>query len=279
MRVETARAMTWTESSLTTACGTIHYVRQGTGPTVLLLHGLGTSLRSFSGILERLPERFHAVAIDLLGHGRSDLSAPDLSVTAQAESVLQLIQELQIHDAALVGHSLGGSVALQVAAMAGERIRKVVLLGSGSYEYRLPWRWRLALAGIPSRALGLFPATRLWALRRATRRLYAQGKNRKRLFETTSALSRAGWSGMCRAFRQNLKNSELSRLEDIVENQLTQPTLVLWGSDDRISPVAPARLLFREKRNARFIEFAGGSHMLHEEHPDLVGDLILEFLD
>jgi len=278
MRVETARAMTWTESTLTTACGAIHYVRQGTGPTVILLHGLGTSLRSFSGILERLPERFHAVAIDLLGHGRSDLSAPDLSVTAQAESILQLIRELQIHDAAVVGHCLGGSVALQVSAMAGDRIRKVVLLGSGSYVYRLPWRWRLALAAIPSRALGLLPATRLWALRRATRRLYSQGKNRTRLLETTSALSRAGWSGMSRAFRQNLRESELSRLEGIVD-QLAQPTLILWGSNDRISPVAPARLLFREKRNARFIEFAGGSHMLHEEHPDLVGDLILEFLD
>jgi pimeloyl-ACP methyl ester carboxylesterase len=277
--METARAMTWTESSLTTACGAIHYVRQGTGPTVLLLHGLGTSLRSFSGILERLPDRFHAVAIDLLGHGRSDLSAPDLSVTAQAESVLQLIQELQIHDAALVGHSLGGSVALQVATMARERIRKVVLLASGSYAYRLPWAWRLLLGAIPSGILGLFPATRVWALRRATRRLYSQAKNRKRFIETTSALSRAGWGGLSRAFRQNLRDSELSRLETIVESQLTQPTLVLWGSDDRIAPVGPARLLFREKRNARFIELAGGSHMLHEEHPDLVGDLILEFLE
>jgi esterase len=277
--METARAMTWTESSLTTACGAIHYVRQGTGPTVLLLHGLGTSLRSFSGILERLPDRFHAVAIDLLGHGRSDLRAPDLSVTAQAESILQLIRELQIHDAALVGHSLGGSVALQVAAMAGERIRKVVLLASGSYAYRLPWAWRLLLGAIPSGTLGLFPATRIWALRRATRRLYSQAKNRKRFIETTSALSRAGWGGLSRAFRQNLRESELSRLESIVESQLTQPTLVLWGSDDRIAPVAPARLLFREKRNARFIELAGGSHMLHEEHPDLVGDLILEFLE
>ena len=277
--METARAMTWTESSLTTACGAIHYVRQGTGSTVLLLHGLGTSLRSFSGILERLPDRFHAVAIDLLGHGRSDLRAPDLSVSAQAESVLQLIQELQIHDTALVGHSLGGSVALHVAAMARDRIRKVVLLASGSYAYRLPWSWRLSLATIPSGALGLSPATRLWALRRAARRLYSQSKNRKRFIETTSALSRAGWSGMSRAFRQNLRESELSRLEAIVESQLTQPTLVLWGSDDRISPVAPARLLFREKRNARFIELAGGSHMLHEEHPDLVGDLILEFLE
>ena len=277
--MEAARAMTWTESSLTTACGAIHYVRQGTGPTVLLLHGLGTSLRSFSGILERLPDRFHAVAIDLLGHGRSDLGAPDLSVTAQAESVLQLIRELKIDDAALVGHSLGGSVALQVAAMAGERIRKVVLLASGSYAYRLPWTWRLALAAVPSGTLGLFPATRLWALRRATRRLYSQAKNRKRFIETTSALSRAGWGGLSRAFRQNIRDSELSRLESIVESQLTQPTLVLWGSDDRIAPVAPARLLFREKRNARFIELAGGSHMLHEEHPDLVGDLILEFLE
>ena len=271
--------MTWTESSLTTACGAIHYVRQGTGPTVLLLHGLGTSLRSFSGILERLPDRYHAVAIDLLGHGRSELGAPDLSVTAQAEAVLQLIRELHIQDAALIGHSLGGSVALQVVAMAGERIRKVVLLASGSYAYRLPWSWRLSLAGIPSRALGLFSATRVWALRRATRRLYSHAKNRKRLLETTAALSRAGWSGMSRAFRQHLKDAELSRLETIVENQLAQPTLVLWGSNDRIAPVAPARLLFREKRNARFIELAGGSHMLHEEHPDLVGDLILEFLE
>jgi pimeloyl-ACP methyl ester carboxylesterase len=226
-----------------------------------------------------MPERYHAIAIDLLGHGGSELDAPDLSAFAQAESILQLIREHDIHDAALVGHSLGGSVALHVAAMAGERIRKIVLLASGSYAYRLPWTWRVMLAAIPSRAVGLLPSTRTWALRRAARRLYAQGKERRRFLENTSAHSSSGWNAMSRAFRQNIRESELSRLESIVENQLVHPTLVLWGSDDRIAPVAPARLLFREKRNVRFIEFARGSHMLHEEHPDLVGDLILEFLE
>lgn len=276
--MESTRTVTWTEGSLTTACGAIHFVRQGTGPPVILLHGLGTSHRSFNGILERLPERYQTVAIDLLGHGRSDLKAPDLSVTAQAESVFQLIREFQIHDVALVGHSLGGSVALQVAAMSGVSVRKVVLITSGSYAYRLPWTWRLAMGRLPWKVIGLLRSSREWAIRRAARRMYS-GRGSRRLQVESAALSREGWDALGRACRQNSKETDLSRLESIVENQLTQPTLVLWGSDDRIAPVAPARLLFREKRNARFIEVAEGSHMLHEEHPDLVGDLILEFLE
>jgi 4,5:9,10-diseco-3-hydroxy-5,9,17-trioxoandrosta-1(10),2-diene-4-oate hydrolase len=225
-----------------------------------------------------LAEEHDVFAIDLLGHGESEMSALDLSAAAQAEAVLQLIRDLRLDGLTLIGHSLGGSTAIHVAAAVPERVRKMVLLAAGCYEIRLPLAWRLLRSRLLWRAAGLFRPLRARALRRAARLVFAQPAAMEEPLLGSPAATRRGWLALGRAFRQSTSEAELSRLEGLVDVALTAPTLVIWGSDDRLIPVAAARALFLEKRNVRFIEVAWGSHGILEEDTGIVSDLVLEFL-
>lgn len=264
--------------ALTTSSGTLGFTRVGSGTPCILLHGLGSSQRAFSQLIPLLAREHEVFAIDLLGHGDSEMNAPDLSAAAQAEAVLQLVQDLRLDGLTLVGHSLGGSAAIHIAAAAAERVRKMVLISAGCYEIHLPLTWRLLRSRLLWGALGLFRPLRARALRRAARRLYSQPAAMEEHLLGSTAATRKGWGALGRAFRQSTSEAALSRLERLVEVALPSPTLVIWGSDDRLIPVAAARALFLEKRTVRFIEVAWASHGLLEEDPGIVNDLILEFL-
>jgi non-heme chloroperoxidase len=121
----------------------LHYAQQGprTGPAVLLLHGYTDSWFSFSRVLPLFRSDLRVVAPDLRGHG--DSSRPPVPesetghpvsgyrITDLSDDVLQLMQALKIPDAVVVGHSMGSFVARRVAALAGPRVTKLVLLGAG----------------------------------------------------------------------------------------------------------------------------------------------------
>ena len=91
--------------------------------------------------------------------------------------------------------------------------------------------------------------------------------------------SRAGWSALGRAHRQSTSEASLREMEDLVESRLRCPTLVLWGAENRLLPAAGARVIFRERRNVRFVEVAGAGHAVHEDEPEVVAELIQEFLE
>jgi pimeloyl-ACP methyl ester carboxylesterase len=272
------RTVSPAKRALTTSSGTLAFTRAGSGPPCILLHGLGSSQRAFSQIVPLLAREHEVFAIDLLGHGESEMGALDLSAAGQAEAVLQLIRDLRLDGLTLVGHSLGGSTAIHVAAAAPERVRKIVLVAAGCYEISLPLSWRLLRSRVLWGAAGLFPPLRARILRRAARRLYAQPAAMEERLLGSPAVARAGWAALGRAYRQSTSEAALSGLERLVDASLAAPTLVVWGSDDRLIPVSAARALFLEKRNVRFIEVAWGSHGLLEEDPGVVSDLVLEFL-
>jgi pimeloyl-ACP methyl ester carboxylesterase len=238
-------------------------VRSGTGPLILLLHDLGGSRTSFDGVASRLLESHQVCAVDLLGHGSSGADATDLSVRAQAEALVEVMTELRVEGACLVGHSLGGSVAMRVAARVPERVDRLVLLAAGSYEspvslFRDILRWAPVW-----NTVGLLGRT-------VRRRIEKQLLGRP-------AGTAVDWRSLGRAYRQTMGQAVLSEMEEIVDD-LVHPMLVLWGEDDRVIPVDPARVLFQEKKNVRFVEIAGGSHFIHEEQPAAVAEMVLDFL-
>lgn len=263
-------------ATLTTPAGVVHFARRGTGSPILLLHDLGADHRSFAGLASLLTGRHHVVAMDLLGHGASERAA-DLSVPAQTTAALHLLRDLQIDDVILIGHSLGGAVALELAREAPGAVRKVVLLAAGCYSFTLPLAWRLARRRIVWRLLGRFAMDRAVRSVGSLTRGKADAAALPPLHGSTS--SRAGWAALGRALRQVTSEESLSELEIVADLDPVHPTLVIWGAEDRLIPAAAARLAFRGKRNVRFVEIAGGSHAVHEEEPGVVGDLILEFLE
>src|SRR4051794_1180238 len=107
------------------------YVRAGSGPALLLLHGIGNSCQTWAGVIDRLAESHTVIAPDLLGHGESDKPRGDYSIAAYANGMRDLLSVLGIEQATVVGHSLGGGIALQFAYQFPERCQRLALVGSG----------------------------------------------------------------------------------------------------------------------------------------------------
>ncbi len=103
----------------------------GAGPALVLVHGIGDSSATWDPVLPALARRHLVIAPDLLGHGSSDKPRADYSVAAYANGVRDLLGVLGVERATLVGHSLGGGVAMQFAYQFPERTERLVLVGSG----------------------------------------------------------------------------------------------------------------------------------------------------
>src|SRR3954467_10770814 len=107
------------------------FVRMGRGPALLLLHGLGCAHTTWLPVIAALARRYTVIAPDLLGHGLSDKPRADYSVAAYANGMRDLLSVLDIERATIVGHSLGGGVAMQLAYQYPERCERLVLVSTG----------------------------------------------------------------------------------------------------------------------------------------------------
>src|SRR4029077_9980330 len=115
---------------------TIHGYRRafrvaGSGPAILLIHGIGDNSTTWSTVQSKLAQRFTVIAPDLLGHGRSDKPRADYSVAAYANGMRDLISVLGVDRVTVVAPSLCGGVAMQVAYQYPERCERLVLVSSG----------------------------------------------------------------------------------------------------------------------------------------------------
>jgi pimeloyl-ACP methyl ester carboxylesterase len=113
------------------------FVRVGEGPALLLLHGIGNDCQTWAAVIDRLAETHTVIAPDLLGHGNSDKPRGDYSIAAYANGMRDLLSVLDIEQATVVGHSLGGGIALQFAYQFPERCQCLALVGSGGLGPKL----------------------------------------------------------------------------------------------------------------------------------------------
>jgi len=118
----------------------LHYLDVGQGPPVLLLHGMGGSLANFPRTIELLSQGRRVVALDLAGFGLSDRPRQaDLTPQGQARLVWGVMQALGIERADVIGHSLGGAIALHLAARYPQAVGKLVLVSSAVPGRLIPW--------------------------------------------------------------------------------------------------------------------------------------------
>jgi non-heme chloroperoxidase len=261
--------------------GTIHVVSAGTGAPIVLSHGVTLSVRTWIYQLQTLPARgFHVVAFDHRGHGSSALGESGFSVENLGDDMRSVLERLDLRDAVLVGHSMGGiavqSLLLRHPEVAAERVKGVVLLSTLA---RVPLSGARAagLRSLIDRLGELAPdSTRLWASPNLGFVLARVGFGRHPKPSHVELVRRM----MLECAADTRRESPRALLGLDLTDRLPEvriPMLVIGGTADVITPPAESRRLAALIPGARLEMIEGGGHMLMLEQTERVDQLIADF--
>lgn len=260
----------------------MRYLQSGSGPPLLLLHGLLGYSFSWRLVMEGLSATATVYAPDMLGTGFSDRRDPlDVSLRGSAERFLRFLDALGIERLDLLATSHGGAVAMVAAALASERIRRLILVAPVN-----PWsahgRWLAPILSFPpvaSLLLVLTPALRV-THEALLRRLYADPRRIPpgTLEGYAAPLRLPGSFGYALKVLRTWRH-DLRQLESLLPKIADIPALLIWGSDDRAVDPNSAQILRQHFRDCRVLILDGVGHLPYEEAPREFQRAVVEFLE
>ena len=253
----------------------VGYRMTGSGPAVVLIHGMLNTSRHWRGVAERLADRFTVVAPDLHGHGGSAGPVGDFSLGAHAAGIRDLLAALGIDRATIVGHSLGGGVAMQFFYQFPERVERLALVSSGGLGRDVSWPLRIAAAPGVEAVLGAAASRPVLAGLRRIDSPYAAAAHRA-LASLNTASARRGFLWTLRSViglqgQKVAANDRLYLLDGF-------PTLIVWGARDNTIPVAHGRAAHAATPGSRFELLPDARHFPHLEDPGGLADALGRFL-
>jgi pimeloyl-ACP methyl ester carboxylesterase len=262
----------------------VTYRSAGTGPVLVLLHGIANSSQTWENVASRLSERFTLIAPDLLGHGESATPRGDYSLGAHATGVRDLLTALGIEHATVVGHSLGGGIAMQFAYQFPERCERLVLVSSGGLgrevhlllraaalpgaDWVLPLLTSSQVVGVGRHLGGLLKRVRL-----------APGGDAEVLAQGFASLDSAGSR---QAFLHTVRaviepSGQRVSAHDRLALAAPIPSLIVWGEKDSIIPVAHGEAAHEAIAGSRFEVFPGAGHLPHGDDPERFAEVLADF--
>ena len=247
---------------------TLHVSVSGppTGPVLVLLHSLGTEAALWDAQVAVFSATHRVICPDFRGHGSSDDSRTPLTCEALAQDVLAVLDRLGVQTFALAGCSLGGVVALQVAAEAAGRVTGLALFNS--YVKSLdPQMWRDRAAKIREQGLATIAGGVLGIWMTDADRETPEGRGLARILARASD---AGYAAACEALAQADCRAAAARI--------TAPTLVAFGSLDKAVPRAAAETLAAAIPGAHLREIAGAAHLPLLHHAEACTAILKEVL-
>lgn len=262
------------------------YRMAGSGPALLLLHGIGDSSEAWLPLMDELAARFTVIAPDLLGHGHSAKPRADYSVAAYANGMRDLLDVLDVDSATVVGHSLGGGVAAQFGYQYPERCERLVLVASGGVGPEV--NPVLRLVSLPGADLALVPM-QLPPAKLAGRLVLAAlsaagtdlGRDAEELRRVVENLPDAAARG---AFSRTLRSvvdwrGQVVTMRDRAYLTDEVPVLLVWGEHDAVIPVTHAHLAAEAMPNAHLELFAEAGHFPHHQDPERFVACLCDFVD
>lgn len=262
----------------------IAYREAGTGETLLLIHGMAGSSATWRAVIPQLSKKYRVVAPDLLGHGESAKPRGDYSLGAFAVSLRDLLDQLGISRATVVGQSLGGGVAMQFSYQHRDYCQRLVLISSGGLGPDLNWILRILSAPGTELVLPVVaPQPVCNAGNRLGSLLMSAGIRSPRAGEIWKAYSSLSDRQTRQAFLRTLRSvvdyrgQAVSALNKIhLSDGL--PTLLIWGEQDRIIPVAHGYAAHDALPGSRLEVLDGVGHFPHVESPSSVVDIVDDFI-
>lgn len=259
----------------------IYYYAAGTrgaGNPVVFLHGFATSGHLWTDVVPLMPPGHRLVVLDLLGYGRSDRpGSRQLDLRAHAARIVELLDELRIDSACIVGHGLGGGIAQSLAVRHADRVSHLCLIDSVAFDRWPTRRARIARATLPL-TRHLPPRPIVAALRRALARGYADPVRVARSIDMyvrpfADDAGRDALIAHLRAMRSGETDDLASRLSG-----LTIPVAIVWGRHDNVLPLDIGRQLQAAIPGASLAIVDDARHFVPEESPRPVADVIADLL-
>ncbi|MGG5819186.1 alpha/beta fold hydrolase BchO [Falsiroseomonas sp. HW251] len=266
-------------SRFVTAAGLRWHVQiAGDGPDLLLIHGTAAATHSWRDLLPLLARRFRVVALDLPGHGFTDLpSTSRLTLPAMAQSVAALLQTLNVHPVLAAGHSAGAAILLRMALDGRIAPEAVVSLNGALIPFAEKHAAFFSKAARMLVTLPFVPSLMAW---RASNRAVAE----RLLRDTGSRIDARGVDLYARLIRHSdhvaaalgmMANWDLVPLLRDLPRLRCRLVLVV-GASDRTIPPAQAEKVRARLPSARIVTLPGLGHLAHEERPQVVADLLLD---
>ncbi|MCW2591225.1 MAG: putative hydrolase or acyltransferase of alpha/beta superfamily [Mycobacterium sp.] len=272
---------------------TIHGYRRafrvaGTGPAILLIHGIGDNSTTWDTVQSKLAQRFTVIAPDLLGHGKSDKPRADYSVAAYANGMRDLLSVLDIEQVTVVGHSLGGGVAMQFAYQFPQLVERLILVGAGGVTKDVNIALRIASVPMGSEALALLrlpmvlPA--LQVIGRVGGALFGSTGVGRDLPEVVRILADLPEPTASSAFARTLRavvdwRGQVVTMLDRCYLTESVPVQLIWGSRDSVIPVEHAKMAHSAMPGSQLEIFEGSGHFPFHDDPDRFVELVEKFID
>jgi 2-hydroxy-6-oxonona-2,4-dienedioate hydrolase len=251
----------------------IHYLEAGSGPNVILLHGLGGDSSTWAQTIPALVSKYHVYAPDQLGFGKSDKPVLNYRVATLVEFIAGFFKKTGIEKATLVGNSLGGWVAAAFAIAHPEKVEKLVLVSAAGYT---PKRWggkeytnELYSTLNPSTAADL-------------KRLFGM------IFFNKSFLTD---QFIEQSFTNKLKRSDASTINSFIDSflrkedyldervkEINAPTLLIWGREDELTPIAMGKAFAQDIPRSQMVIFEKCGHVPQLEKANDFRLALLKFL-
>jgi pimeloyl-ACP methyl ester carboxylesterase len=264
----------------------VEYRTAGSGPPVVLIHGMLNSSRHWAEVALRLGGDYTVIAPDLIGHGDSATPRGDYSLGAHAAAIRDLLAAIGIERATIVGHSLGGGVAMQFFWQFPERTERLALVSSGGLGQDVSPLLRSA--ALP----GAYPLLWLAAHRRVVSALGELGERLRQRGSATGvyvqAVARAlrplAPRGAREAFLQTLRSvidvrGQRVSARDRLHLLRGFPTLVVWGERDNTIPLSHGLEAHGTVPGSRLETLPRAAHFPHLEDPDGLARVLRDWLE
>lgn len=272
---------------------TIHGYRRafriaGSGPVLLLIHGIGDNSTAWSTVQSKLAQRFTVIAPDLLGHGQSDKPRADYSVAAYANGMRDLLGVLDIEKVTVVGHSLGGGVAMQFAYQFPQLVERLILVGAGGVTRDVNIALRMASLPMGGEALALLrlplvlPAVQVAGkVAGGVLGSTALGRELPHVLRILRDLPEPTASS---AFTRTLRavvdwRGQVVTMLDRCYLTESVPVQLIWGDRDVVIPVSHARMAHAAMPGSQLEIFKGSGHFPFHDDPDRFVEVVQRFID
>jgi pimeloyl-ACP methyl ester carboxylesterase len=247
----------------------IHYVEAGSGPTVILLHGMGGSSGAWQLNIAPLAEKFHVIALDQIGFGKSDKPLVNYRIRTYVDFLEEFCRELKIERASLIGNSMGGWIAALFTASFPDRVDKLVLEDAAGYAPPKDFDMRTLYALNPSTVGGM--------------KALAPKVFHNQMFLTDIAIRQAVAARLAAGDGYTINSiiESIIRGEDFLDDAvktIKRPTLIVWGRQDGLTPLSDGQRFNKDIAGSTLIVIDQCGHVPNIEKSAEFNAAVLKFL-